>query len=95
MLRPSHGTPTKAHQQTFDDDWANQLQRTISPRKQNLPALRETQGNVLREQHDGPAKDLSQSTSGRTLTTAMDLMESLFGETKQKMPKRVAHGIEV
>jgi nuclear pore complex protein Nup98-Nup96 len=96
VLKPSQGTPTKAHHQTFDDDWANQLQRTISPRKQNRPALRESQGNVLREQRDGNAMELSQSTAGRTLTTAMDLMESLFGETeKQKMPKRVAHGIEV
>jgi nuclear pore complex protein Nup98-Nup96 len=96
VLKPGQGTPTKAHHQTFDDDWANQLQRTISPRKQNRPALRESQGNALREQRDGNAMELSQSTVGRTLTTAMDLMESLFGETeKQKMPKRVAHGIEV
>jgi nuclear pore complex protein Nup98-Nup96 len=96
VLRPGQGTPTKAHHQAFDDDWANQLQRTISPRKQDRHALRESQGNVLREQNDGIATKMSQSTSGRTLTTAMDLMESLFGETEQqKMPKRVAHGIEV
>lgn len=95
VLRPGLGTPSKGHQQVFDDDWANQLQRTISPKKQDRHALRESQGNVLREPEATVTK-MSQSSNGRTLTTAMDLMESLFGDTeKQKAPKRVGHGIEV
>ena len=95
VLRPGHGTPSKGHQAIFDDDWANQLQRTISPKKQDRQALRESQGHVLRE-HDGAAAKLSHSTNGRNLTTAMDLMASLFGDTeKQKLPKRMGHGIEV
>ncbi|KAJ4371624.1 hypothetical protein N0V83_004844 [Neocucurbitaria cava] len=94
LLRPGQGTPSKG-KPVFDDDWANQLQRTISPKKQDRPALRESQGNVLRE-HDGKATKLSQSFGGRQLTTAMDLMDSLFGETeKQPLPKRAGRGIEV
>ncbi len=94
MLRPGMGgTPSK--HPVFDDDWANQLQRTISPKKQDRHALRESQGNVLREAEANPTK-LSQSFAGRQPTTAMDLMDSLFGETeKQKVSKRGPHGIEV
>ncbi|KAH3918838.1 hypothetical protein HBH56_025380 [Parastagonospora nodorum] len=95
VLRPGQGTPSKNHQQVFDDDWANQLQRTISPKKQDRHALRESQGNALRD-HNGAVAKMAQSTNGRNLTTAMDLMESLFGETEtQKFPKRVGHGIEL
>lgn len=94
LLRPGMGTPSKS-QPTFDDDWANQLQRTISPRKQDRHVLRESQGNALREQ-DMSASTFSQSVGGRQITTAMDLMESLFGESeKQKLLKRGGHGIEV
>jgi nuclear pore complex protein Nup98-Nup96 len=94
LLRPGAGTPSKL-QAVFDDDWANQLQRTISPKKQDRQALRESQGHALRE-HEGTVTKLSQSTNGRNMTTAMDLMASLFGETeKEKFPKRMGHGIEV
>ncbi|KAH8691040.1 nuclear protein 96-domain-containing protein [Phaeosphaeriaceae sp. PMI808] len=95
VLRPGLGTPGKGHPPIFDDDWANQLQRTISPKKQDRQALRESQGNALRE-NSGSTADMSQSVNGRNITTAMDLMESLFGETeKQKLPKRVGNGIEL
>lgn len=95
FLNAASGTPSKAHQTIFDDDWANHLQRTISPRKQDRHALRESQGHALRE-HDETAMKLLQPTNGRNLTSAMDLMASLFGETeKQKLPKRGGHGIEV
>ncbi|KAH7383192.1 nuclear protein 96-domain-containing protein [Pyrenochaeta sp. MPI-SDFR-AT-0127] len=94
VLRSGMGTPSKARP-VFDDDWANQLQRTISPKKQDRQALRESQGNVLRE-NDANPNILSQSFGARPLTTAMDLMDSLFGETeKQKLPKRIGHGIEL
>jgi nuclear pore complex protein Nup98-Nup96 len=94
FIKPATGTPSKA-QPVFDDDWANQLQRTISPKKQDRFALRESQGNVLREHEAQPMK-LSQSFGARQMTTAMDLMDSLFGEPeKQQLPKRGGHGIEV
>ncbi|KAL5118527.1 hypothetical protein ACEQ8H_003542 [Pleosporales sp. CAS-2024a] len=96
LLRPSQGTPSKAHKHVFDDDWANQLQRTISPKKQDRHALRESQGNVLRDQDNATTRMAQSVANGRNLTTAMDLMESLFGETEtQKFPKRVGHGIEL
>jgi nuclear pore complex protein Nup98-Nup96 len=94
VLRPGHGTPLKAYQQVFDDDWANQLQRTISPKKHDRHALRESQGHALREPEATITK-FSQSNNGRSLRTGLDLMESLWGETEQKAPKRVGHGIEV
>jgi nuclear pore complex protein Nup98-Nup96 len=95
MAKPGLGTPSKA-QAVFDDDWANQLQRTVSPRKQDRQALRETQGNLLRE-HDANMPTFSQS-NGRHFTTAIDLMDSLFGQPEiQESPtaKRVGRGIEV
>lgn len=95
VLKPGQGTPTKGQQAVFEDDWAGQLQRTISPRKQDRYALRESQGNILRE-NEGTVTKLPRATGGRNLTTAMDLMDSLFGETgKQKQPKRMGNGIEV
>ncbi|CAG5140466.1 uncharacterized protein ALTATR162_LOCUS716 [Alternaria atra] len=94
FMKPGTGTPSKA-QPVFDDDWANQLQRTISPKKQDRYALRESQGNVLRE-HESQPTNFSQSFGARQMTTAMDLMDSLFGETeKQQFPKRGGHGIEL
>ncbi|KAL1801499.1 hypothetical protein ACET3X_001841 [Alternaria dauci] len=93
FMKPA-GTPSKA-QPVFDDDWANQLQRTISPKKQDRYALRKSQGNVLRE-HEAHPTNLSQSFGARQMTTAMDLMDSLFGETeKQQFPKHGGHGIEL
>jgi nuclear pore complex protein Nup98-Nup96 len=94
LMKPGTGTPSKA-QPVFDDDWANQLQRTISPKKQDRYALRESQGNVLRE-HEAHPTNFSQSFGARQMTTAMDLMDSLFGEAeKQQFPKHGGHGIEV
>jgi nuclear pore complex protein Nup98-Nup96 len=96
IARPGLGTPSKV-QAVFDDDWANQLQRTVSPRKQDRQALRETQGNVQRE-HSANMPIFSQSIGGRQFTTAMDLMDSLFGEPdaqEASPPKRVGRGIEV
>ncbi|KAH9864074.1 hypothetical protein J1614_010007 [Plenodomus biglobosus] len=95
VLRPGMGTPAKA-KPVFDDDWANQLQRTISPRKQDRQVLRESQGNVLKEQDFSVSQFAQTFGGGRQMTTAMDLMDSLFGETmKQNIPKRGGHGIEL
>lgn len=96
MLLTGMGTPSKVPV-VFDDDWANQLQRTISPRKQDRHALRESQGNVLREQ-SGNIANLGRSTNAQSIFTRMGLMDSLFGEVdnhKESMGKRVGNGIEV
>ncbi|KAF2849943.1 hypothetical protein T440DRAFT_398113 [Plenodomus tracheiphilus IPT5] len=95
VLRPGMGTPAKA-KPVFDDDWANQLQRTISPRKQDRQVLRESQGNALKEQDMDVSQFAQTFGGGRQLTTAMDLMDSLFGDTaKQSLPKRGGPGIEL
>ena len=96
VFKPSFGTPSKG-QTVFDDDWANQLQRTISPRKQDRTALRESQGHALRE-HDKSPILAAQSINPRPFATHMDLMNSLFGETethRESLSKRQGHGIEV
>ncbi|KAF2003584.1 hypothetical protein P154DRAFT_519829 [Amniculicola lignicola CBS 123094] len=91
-LKPA-GTPSKS-QVIFDDDWANQLQRTISPRKRDRQALRETQAEVFREDN---IPKLSQSFGGQVISNGIDLMESLFGNTERNKAlgsKRVGNGIE-
>jgi nuclear pore complex protein Nup98-Nup96 len=97
LLRPT-GTPSKGPY-VFDDDWANTLQRTISPKKQDRQALRDTQGEVLKER-DGNTGKMAQTGGQNTKTTMdrMDLMASLFGETdarKGATVKRVGHGMQV
>ncbi|KAF2678252.1 hypothetical protein K458DRAFT_409007 [Lentithecium fluviatile CBS 122367] len=96
ILRPT-GTPSKGPY-VFDDDWANTLQRTISPKKQDRQALRETQGEALRER-DGNTMKMTQPLGQTTKTTMdrMDLMDSLFGETakrKDSTMKRAGHGMQ-
>jgi nuclear pore complex protein Nup98-Nup96 len=95
VLRPTLGTPSKGPL-VFDDDWANQLQRTISPKKQDRRALRESQGDVLRER-DTNATKLGQSANGQETFTRMEMMESMFGEADKGkgLMKRSGHGIEV
>lgn len=96
ILRPGLGTPSKGPL-VFDDDWANQLQRTISPKKQDRHALRESQGNALRERQE-PVQKVAHSTNNQAIFSRMDMMESLFGATdknERPMTKRPGHGIEV
>ncbi|KAF2659873.1 hypothetical protein K491DRAFT_590130 [Lophiostoma macrostomum CBS 122681] len=95
VLRPTLGTPSKGPL-VFDDDWANQLQRTISPKKQDRQALRESQGYVLRER-DMDTTKLGQSTNGQGIFTRMEMMESIFGgaDEGKGLMKRSGHGIEL
>lgn len=87
------GTPAKARLD-LSGDWAEQLQRTISPRKQNRDALREIQGNAF---HDRPLHDIPSPTkisSGaqpKSFTNSIDLMNSLFQQQprKQQAPQRM------
>lgn len=80
------GTPSKA-QLDLSGDWADQLQRTISPRKQNRDALREIQANAFADKHllDDTPKDKT-ATDGRQkgFTTSIDLMNSLFQQPRKQ-----------
>lgn len=85
------GTPAKS---TFNlsGGWAEQLQRTISPRKQDRQALRDTQARVLEDQDEDVEKTPSASVRGNGIVrmeTSIDLMNSLFGQeqVRRKGPK--------
>jgi nuclear pore complex protein Nup98-Nup96 len=96
ILRPTSGTPLK-NSLIFDDDWANQLQRTISPKKKDRHALRESQGNVLREP-DANVPESSQFMNDQREFTRLDMMKSLFPEEpmdQTSSAKRAGSGIEV
>jgi nuclear pore complex protein Nup98-Nup96 len=78
-MQQSRGTPLKDQLQ-LGGDWAERLQRTISPRKQDRAALREVQGNVVTDKAEkGDAKVMLATTgTEKGFTTSIDLMNSLF-----------------
>lgn len=85
-------------------DWAEELQRTISPRKQDRQALRENQALVLEdlyiERGDTPKAAPKLNGPGDQLKTSIDLINSLFGEEQARrkglgVKKAKAKGFEV
>lgn len=66
----------------LNDNWADQLQRTVSPRKQDRKALREQQSNLF--EHGGvPSKSLlGRSVGAPSFSTTMDIMNSLWNQPK-------------
>ncbi|EXJ89450.1 hypothetical protein A1O3_02517 [Capronia epimyces CBS 606.96] len=85
MLRASRmGTPGKALI-SLEGDWAEQLQRTISPRKQNRDALREVQSKVLLDRTHEPIKPAT--INKREFRTSIDIMNSLFSRHEERMAK--------
>ena len=99
LLQLGYGTPGKG---TFNvgGDWAEELQRTISPRKQDRQALRETQAQVLKDRTADEEKTPSQKPSGKRagskLVTSIDLMNSLFGqEQARRNGRNVKQGVKV
>lgn len=97
------GTPAKARLD-LSGDWAEQLQRTISPRKQNRDALREIQGNAFHDRplQESPSKKSPAAAAGgnqskKSFTNSIDLMNSLFQQQprKQQAQKQPSSGFEV
>ncbi|KAK5359009.1 hypothetical protein LTR20_003283 [Exophiala xenobiotica] len=78
------GTPGK-RLVSLDGDWAEQLQRTISPRKQNREALRDVQNNVLLDRAYEPMKP--KSSNKNEFRTSIDIMNSLFSRHEERMTK--------
>ncbi|RMD41802.1 hypothetical protein DV735_g3299, partial [Chaetothyriales sp. CBS 134920] len=80
ILRPgaAPGTPGRALLD-FEADWAEQLQRTISPRKQNRDALRQAQSKVLLDRAYEPLKPNVRSTEFRS---SIDVMNAIFGNER-------------
>ncbi|KIW15721.1 hypothetical protein PV08_05771 [Exophiala spinifera] len=78
------GTPGK-HLLSLDGDWAEQLQQTISPRKQNREALRDVQNKILLDRAYEPMKPKAQNQN--EFRTSIDIMNSLFSKHEAKMAK--------
>lgn len=73
--------PVLAPKNLYDSgNWADQLSKTISPRKQNREALKEMQASVL---PDEPilGKSFGVKPKQTNINTSLDLMNSLFGES--------------
>ena len=93
LIQLGYGTPGKG---TFNvgGDWAEELQRTISPRKQDRQALRETQALLLKDrdvdEEQTPNAKLSGKSTGSKLATSIDLMNSLFGQEQARRNGRNA-----
>lgn len=75
-------TPAKARLD-LSGDWTDQLERTISPRKQDRAALREIQANAFSERHlHGDTEKPADAPKG--FTTSIDLMNSLFHQPRKQ-----------
>lgn len=60
----------------LEGDWAEQLQRTISPRKQNRDVLREVQNKVLLDKNFSPLKP--KAAPQVNFRSSIDIMNSIF-----------------
>jgi nuclear pore complex protein Nup98-Nup96 len=97
-------TPSKARLD-LSGDWAEQLQRTISPRKQNRDALREIQANAFSERplNDDTPTQPAATSQRKGFKTSIDLMNSLFQQPrkqgqptlKPQRPQQKTGGFEV
>ncbi|KAL8734462.1 MAG: hypothetical protein Q9181_003165 [Wetmoreana brouardii] len=84
------GTPGKLD---FNEsgDWAEELRRTISPRKQDRQALRESQARVMQSPSNKndttPKANIKHNTIQPGFATTMDLMNSIFPREKDQRTK--------
>ena len=79
------GTPGRSRVE-IGADWTEQLQRTVSPKKQNREVLRESQGTILRDIEERDQKIATKSSAmGRGFQNSIDVMNSLFGQDKTKL----------
>jgi nuclear pore complex protein Nup98-Nup96 len=94
LLPTALGTPGKALLD-FDGDWAEQLQRTISPRKQNRDQLREQQNKILLDRVYSPIKPQS-AVQKKDFRTSLDVMNAIFDgpERRTRASKGTKGGIE-
>lgn len=93
------GTPLKPERLDFAADWTQQLQRTVSPKKQDRRALRQSQAVYMRDD-SAESTPLPVAAGTKKITTSIDLMHSLFGQStaKQSVPVKqnmASKGFEV
>ena len=96
ILKPSEqsmdgaGTP-RALMLSANDAWADQLQKTISPRKQDREALRRSQAYILTDSHSEHREEAKAKYGGeKDITTSIDLMNSIFGKEQLRKSQREA-----
>ena len=86
-----YGTPAKPNF-NHSGDWAEQLQRTVSPRKQDRQALRRMQDLIHDANEDDydrtPTTKHKSGNSEKPLATSIDLMNSLFGKQEAQRSGR-------
>lgn len=71
-----NGTPKKDF--ALAGDWAEQLQRTASPKKRDRQALRERQSVMGAPPVDNAPPPFAASVAGKAFSTTMDIMNSLW-----------------
>lgn len=85
------GTPGRLVDFNDEGDWAEELRRTISPRKQDRHALRESQARVMQRKADDndktPKASVRHGTARPTFANTMDLMNSLYPEEQVRRKK--------
>ncbi|KAG4426407.1 hypothetical protein IFR04_000590 [Cadophora malorum] len=87
----SSETPSK-NKFSAGNDWANTLQATISPQKQDralLKSMIEVQGNDARSDSEPTPMPKRVVSDGRGFATSIDLMNSLFGQTRSPVKAKV------
>lgn len=77
----------------LEGDWAEQLQRTISPRKQNRELLREAQGKLDLDKKFSPIKP--KPAPQVNFRSSIDIMNSLFQPANKKANKAAEPDFEV
>ncbi|KAL2075325.1 hypothetical protein VTL71DRAFT_268 [Oculimacula yallundae] len=87
----SSETPSK-NKFSAGDDWANTLQATISPQKQDralLKSMMDVNGNGARNDSEPTPMPKRVVSDGRGFATSIDLMNSLFGQTRSPVKAKV------
>ena len=79
-------TPSKRLIDVEEDTWAKQLQRTLSPKKQDRQTLRESQGLLLQDKRFQGASPLKQGAE-KPFANSIDIMNSLFGKKSVENPR--------
>ena len=81
-------SPSKNLVDIDDETWAEQLQRTLSPRKQDRQLLRESQGLLLQNRQPGTVSLPKAKGKEKPFVTSFDIMNSLFGQTATEASQR-------
>ena len=64
-----------------DTDWAEELQRTVSPKKQNRQILKESQSMFLGQRDEQLKEPMATASPAPQFQTSIDVMKSLFAQS--------------